>query len=317
MWAGIGLAHTRTMSIIELHDVSKSYGSDPVLDHLHLEVRAGEIFALLGPNGAGKTTAVEIVEGYRRPDSGRVRALGFDPAGGGSRFRSRIGIVLQQTTAFERSTVRETVEMFAALFPSPMNAMAAIHHVGLGAYADRIADTMSGGQRRRLDLACGLVGRPDLLFLDEPTTGLDPQARRSIWAVIRDLRDRGVTVLLTTHMLDEAEALADRVGVLIGGRLVDVAEPDRIGRRDRAAATVRFVAPADWDVDGRDAQLDRERGGRAATVDGDVVVVSTERPSQLVAELVARHGELDSLTVSRPSLEDVYLDMVTPKEVTR
>ncbi len=313
MRQGIDPAHTRTMSIIELHDVSKSYGGDPVLDHLDLEVRAGEIFALLGPNGAGKTTAVEIIEGYRRPDSGRVRALGFDPVDGGSRFRSRIGIVLQQTTAFERSTVSETVQMFAALFPDPMTVATAIDQVGLRAQAHQIADTMSGGQRRRLDLACGLVGRPDLLFLDEPTTGLDPEARRRVWAVIRDLRDRGVTVLLTTHMLDEAEALADRVGVLVDGRIADLAEPDRIGRRDRAAANVRFVAPADWNLAGR---FDHDLGGLSATVDGDAIVVSTERPSQLVAELVARHGELDSLTISRPSLEDVYLDMVTPKEVT-
>ena len=309
---GTRLAHTRGMDIIELHDVTKAYDSRPVLDHLDLRIRAGEVFALLGPNGAGKTTTVEIMEGYRRADSGRVECLGFDPATGGAPFRSRIGIVLQQTTSFERSTVRETVEMFAALFPHSIAADEAIDLVGLTPQGDRIADTMSGGQRRRLDLACGLVGRPELLFLDEPTTGLDPEARRALWAVIRDLRDRGVTVVLTTHMLDEAEALADRVGVMIGGRIVDVAEPDRVGQRDRAAAVVRFVPPAGRTP--RDLIV-----GDDVPVDGDSDAVSftTDRPGELVARLVARHGELDGLTVSRPSLEDTYLDMVNRQEVAR
>jgi ABC-2 type transport system ATP-binding protein len=291
--------HTRRMSIIQLHDVSKAYGTDQVLDHLDLDIRAGEIFALLGPNGAGKTTAVEIMEGYRRPDSGSVTCLGFEPDDGGARFRSLIGIVLQQTTSFERSTVRETVDMFGALFPGSMSTDDAIELVDLGPQEDQIADTMSGGQRRRLDLACGLVGRPELLFLDEPTTGLDPEARRAVWAVIRDLRDSGVTVVLTTHMLDEAEALADRVGVLIDGRIVDVATPDRIGQRDRSASAVRFDPPPDLDTT-----------SLPVVSDGDAVVVTTEHPDRLVADLVARHGGLAGLTISRPSLEDVYLDMV-------
>lgn len=310
--AAAARVHTRVMNVIELTDVTKAYDSHLVLDHLDLRVHAGEVFALLGPNGAGKTTAVEIMEGYRRPDSGRVDCLGFDPATGGARFRSRIGIVLQQTSSFERSTVRETVEMFAALFPRSMAAGEAIDLVGLGPQSDQVADTMSGGQRRRLDLACGLVGRPDLLFLDEPTTGLDPEARRGLWAVIRDLRDRGVTVVLTTHMLDEAEALADRVGVLIGGRIVDVAEPDRIGRRDTAAAVVRFVPRDDVAADALVGP-----GHESAIADGDAVAFTTARPSELVAHLVARHGELDRLTVTRPSLEDTYLDMVHHQEVAR
>jgi len=304
--------HTRTMSIIELNDVSKAYGTHQVLDRLDLEINAGEIFALLGPNGAGKTTAVEIMEGYRRPDSGSVTCFGFEPESGGARFRSLIGIVLQQTTSFERSTVRETVDMFGALFPRSMSTDDAIDLVDLGPQADQIADTMSGGQRRRLDLACGLVGRPELLFLDEPTTGLDPEARRDVWAVIRDLRDSGVTVVLTTHMLDEAEALADRVGVLIGGRIVDVAAPDRIGQRDRAAAVVRFDPPAGLDR----RELDLVPGSES----DELTAVTTDRPAELVAELVARHGELAGLTITRPSLEDTYLDMVahvTHQEVAR
>ncbi len=284
--------------------VSKRYGSHDVLAELVLEIRAGEVFALLGPNGAGKTTAVEIMEGFRRADDGRVEVLGIDPATADGGFRSRIGIVLQQTTSFERSTVRETIGMFAALFPHPLPIDTAIDLVGLGDQADQIADTMSGGQRRRLDVACGLVGRPEVLFLDEPTTGLDPEARRSMWRIVADLRDAGTTVLLTTHYLDEAEALADRIGVLLGGRLLDVAEPDRIGGRDAAAARVRFTPPpaggddfADWEGDGTDVWVD------------------TPRPGQVVAELQARHGELAGLTVSRPSLEDVYLDMIKGAEV--
>ena len=286
--------------------VSKCYGSQAVLDEIDLTIHAAEVFALLGPNGAGKTTAVEILEGYRRADSGRVSVLGFDPAAGGAELRSRIGIVLQQTTAFERSTVRETVEMFAGLFPNAMAVDDAIELVDLGDHSGRIADTMSGGQRRRLDVACGLVGRPDVLFLDEPTTGLDPEARRTMWRIIADLRDSGTTVVLTTHYLDEAEALADRIGILLDGRLLEVAEPARIGGRDAGVARVRFRMPVDaarefagWDFDG-------------ATVSAE-----TAEPARVVADLVARHGELADLTVTRPSLEDVYLDMIERSEVAR
>jgi ABC-2 type transport system ATP-binding protein len=286
--------------------VTKRYGPNTVLDELDLDIGAGEVFALLGPNGAGKTTAVEILEGYRRPESGRVDVLGADPADAGAELRSRIGIVLQQTTSFERSTVRETVEMFAALFPNAMAPLDAIDLVGLVDQRDQIADTMSGGQRRRLDVACGLVGRPELLFLDEPTTGLDPEARRAMWKIVAGLREQGTTVLLTTHYLDEAEALADRIGILLAGRLCEVAEPSRVGGREDALACVRFIAPPL--ADDEFATWDR---------DGAVVRMSTDRPSEVIADLVARHGELHELTVTRPSLEDVYLDMVARMETSR
>ncbi len=287
------------MNIIRMEAVSKSYGDNQVLDGLHLEIKAGEVFALLGPNGAGKTTAVEIMEGYRRADEGTVSVLGADPADGGADLRSRIGIVLQQTTSFEKSTVIETVDMFAAMFPNPLSPTEALALVGLSDRHDHVADTLSGGQRRRLDVACGLVGRPELLFLDEPTTGLDPEARRAMWEIIDGLRAQGSTVLLTTHYLDEAEVLADRIGILLDGRLQEVAEPSRIGSRQNAKARVRFV-PADK------ASADF----RAWDGDGDAVWLETDRPSETVAKLVAEYGELPELTVSRPTLEDVYLDLI-------
>lgn len=287
------------MSAIEMRDVVKSYGSNDVLKGFDLHVERGEIFSLLGPNGAGKTTAVEILEGYRRADAGSVRVLGLDPAQANTALRSQIGIVLQQTTSFENSTVRETVEMFAELFPDPLSVDEVLDSVGLVEQGDQVASTMSGGQRRRLDVACGLVGRPALLFLDEPTTGLDPEARRSMWRVLEGLRERGTTVLLTTHYLDEAEALADRIAILLDGQVQEVAEPSKVGGRDAAMARVRLVPPpgapadfADWNAD------------------GDAVWVETDTPGQLVADLTNRHGELAELTVTRPSLEDVYLEMV-------
>jgi len=285
--------------------VNKSYGQNKVLCDLDLTVRTGEVFALLGPNGAGKTTAVEILEGYRKADFGRVEVFGIDPAGAGAELRARIGIVLQETTSFERSTSLETVRMFAATFPNPMKAEAALDLVGLTAKSGDTATSMSGGQRRRLDLACGLVGNPDLLFLDEPTVGLDPEARRDLWQVIADMRTEGTTVLLTTHHLEEAEILADRIGVLLGGRLHDVAEPARLGGRHHAEATIRFVpsseartALADWQPEA-DWQPD-----------GEAILQTTADPGAVIADLVGRFGELAELTVSRPSLEDVYLDMV-------
>lgn len=298
--------HDANMDVIQMQAVGKSYGSQQVLEGLDLQVRAGEIFALLGPNGAGKTTAVEILEGYRRADTGTVEVLGTDPAGAGAGFRARIGIVLQQTTSFERSTVIETAQMFAALFPRPHDPEDVLGLVGLGDRLHHIVDTLSGGQRRRLDVACGLVGRPDLLFLDEPTTGLDPVARRAMWQLIGGLRDRGTTVVLTTHYLDEAEALADRIGILLDGRLREVAEPNRIGRRDSSTARVRFRPPAGAEADF--AAWDR---------DGDAVWVETNSPGRLLAQLVDRFGELEGLTINRPSLEDVYLDMVSRSEVAR
>ncbi len=285
-------------SVISARGVNKSYDGRPVLSGLDLDIEAGEIFALLGPNGAGKTTAVEILEGYRQADEGQVRVLGVDPIDGGVAFRRRIGIVLQHTTAFEKSTVAETVEMFAVLYPHPMSVADAVGLVDLTAQSDQLAVDMSGGQRRRLEVACGLVGRPEVLFLDEPTTGLDPEARRRMWEIIAAIKEQGTTVLLTTHYLDEAEALADRIGILLGGRLQEVAEPSRIGGRSQASATVRFTPPPGF------------APPPEVTVDNGAVVISTDSPSTVVAGLTNRFGELAELTVTRPSLEDVYLDLV-------
>ena len=273
--------------VISARGVGKSYNDRPVLNGLDLTITTGEIFALLGPNGAGKTTTVEILEGYRRADEGEVHVLGVDPVDGGAEFRSRIGIVLQHTTAFEKSTVAETVEMFAVLYPNPLEVAEVIDLVELTPQTDQLAVDMSGGQRRRLEVACGLVGRPEVLFLDEPTTGLDPEARRRMWEIIAAVKDHGTTVLLTTHYLDEAEALADRIGILLGGRLQEVADPTRIGGRSEALATVRYLA-----------------------TDGTAVEVTTQEPATVVAGLVADNGELPGLTITRPSLEDIYLDLV-------
>lgn len=284
-----------------MRGVHKRYGDNAVLDGLDLEVATGEVFALLGPNGAGKTTAVEILEGYRRADSGQITVLGCDPSDADRDFLARIGIVLQQTTSFEMFTVRETVEMFASLFPSPYEGDEVIELVGLSPQRDQLAETMSGGQRRRLDVACGLVGRPELLFLDEPSTGLDPQARRAMWDLIRSLRSQGTTVLLTTHYLDEAEVLADRIGILINGSLQTVGPPDSIGERESAPALVEFVAPSGFD---------RAVAADSAGVGSDLVQIETREPGRLVAELVTKYGELRRLTISRPTLEDTYLEMV-------
>lgn len=298
-WSAV--SDNEVMSSIRMRGVHKRYGDNAVLDGLDLEVATGEVFALLGPNGAGKTTAVEILEGYRRADSGQITVLGCDPSDADRDFLARIGIVLQQTTSFEMFTVRETVEMFASLFPSPYEGDEVIELVGLSPQRDQLAETMSGGQRRRLDVACGLVGRPELLFLDEPSTGLDPQARRAMWDLIRSLRSQGTTVLLTTHYLDEAEVLADRIGILINGSLQTVGPPDSIGERESAPALVEFVAPSGFD---------RAVAADSAGVGSDLVQIETREPGRLVAELVTKYGELRRLTISRPTLEDTYLEMV-------
>ena len=317
MFAEPSPCHAEDMEIINVRGVRKTYGTHPVLDGLDLTIEAGEVFALLGPNGAGKTTLVEILEGFRRADTGHVEVLGTQPANGGPNFRARIGIVLQQTTSFEKSTVAETVAMFAALFPNPLGVDEAIDLVGLSDRRNHIADSMSGGQRRRLDVACGLVGRPELLFLDEPSTGLDPEARRSMWSVINRLRDQGTTVLLTTHYMEEAEALADRIGVLLGGTLQAVGSPEVIGNRANAPTTVRFVIADATPGDDRLRHLaqigaDVVDAPLSATAQRQehIVSITTSTPGRLVQELVSRHGELDRLTVTRPTLEETYLEMV-------
>ncbi|MEU8297870.1 ABC transporter ATP-binding protein [Micromonospora sp. NPDC048909] len=273
---------------ISVRGLRKAYGDNVAVAGLDLDVRRGEVFALLGPNGAGKTTTVEILEGYRRRDAGEVTVLGSDPAAPAADWRSRVGIVLQGTGEFDELTVAEVVRHFAGFYPDADDPDKVIERVGLAAKARARTHTLSGGQKRRLDVALGIVGRPELLFLDEPTTGFDPEARREFWELIRDLAAAGTTIVLTTHYLDEAEALADRVGVIAGGRLVEVAAPDQLGNRQEALATVSWRTP-----------------------EGAVQSAQSATPTALVAELAARHGgEVPGLTVTRPTLEDIYLTMI-------
>ncbi|MEV4638731.1 ABC transporter ATP-binding protein [Actinoplanes sp. NPDC049548] len=276
---------------IEVRGLRKVYGDTVAVDGLDLTVSRGEIFALLGPNGAGKTTTVEILEGYRRRDAGDVRVLGVDPAvedAAKRRWRTRVGIVLQGTGEFDELTVGEVVTHFARFYPAPDDPAEVIARVGLTDKARSRTHTLSGGQKRRLDVALGIIGRPELLFLDEPTTGFDPEARREFWALIRDLAGTGTTIVLTTHYLEEAETLADRVGVIAAGRLIAVDTPRRLGNRDSALATVSWRTPEGaWE------------STRSAT------------PTAVVTDLAARFdGEVPGLTVTRPTLEDIYLDMI-------
>jgi ABC-2 type transport system ATP-binding protein len=273
---------------ISVRGLRKAYGGTPAVDGLDLTVFRGEIFALLGPNGAGKTTTVEILEGYRRRDAGEVSVLGVDPDQADARWRCRVGIVLQSTGEFDELTVAEVVHHFAGFYPDPDDPDKVLERVGLAGKAKARTHTLSGGQRRRLDVALGIIGRPELLFLDEPTTGFDPEARREFWGLIRHLAAAGTTIVLTTHYLDEAEALADRVGVIARGRLIEVATPAQLGNREKALATVSWRTP-----------------------DGSVERVESATPTALVAELAARYdGEVPGLTVTRPTLEDIYLRMI-------
>ncbi|TFV64256.1 UNVERIFIED_ORG: ABC transporter ATP-binding protein [Bacillus sp. AZ43] len=272
---------------ISIRGLVKRYGDFTAVDGLDLDIQRGEIFALLGPNGAGKTTTVEICEGYRGRDAGEVRVLGDDPAVGARQWKARLGIVLQSGAGDSQLTVREMLTAQAAYYPDPRDPDEVLQLVGLTEKAGVRGRVLSGGQRRRLDVALGIVGRPTLLFLDEPTTGFDPEARRQFWSLIRSLRDLGTTMLLTTHYLDEAEALADRVGVIARGRLVEVAVPSTLGGRESAPAVVTW------------------------TEDGVRRTEATATPTAFVRDLAARFpGEVPDLAVSRPTLEDVYLRMI-------
>ena len=272
---------------VRVRGLRKAYGDKQAVDGVDLDIVRGEVFALLGPNGAGKTTTVEILEGYRRRDGGEVDVLGDDPASASLAWRTRIGIVLQTSNENAELTVEEMVRHFSLYYPGARDADEVIEAVGLGDKRGARMRALSGGQRRRLDVALGIVGRPELLFLDEPTTGFDPQARRDFWDLVRSLRHDGTTILLTTHYLDEAEQLADRVGVITDGRLVEVDTPERLGGRLAHRARVR------WEDD--DGSHDE----------------ATATPTELVLQLSARFGgEVPGLQVVRPSLEDVYLSMI-------
>jgi ABC-2 type transport system ATP-binding protein len=271
---------------VTVRGLEKRYGGRTVLHGLDLEVRRGECFALLGPNGAGKTTTIEILEGVRRRDAGEVRVLGEDPALAGRRWRDRIGVVSQGEGAGQALSVRETLDHFAGYHASARPTGELLAAVGLEESAAVRVERLSGGQRRRLAVALGVQGRPELLFLDEPTTGMDPVARRQFWDLIRGLRADGTTILLTTHYLDEAAELADRVGVVAGGQLVEVAPPDELGATLRRQSTVSWL----------------EGGARRR--------VRTEEPSAVLRDLLAVHGEIPGLSVTRPGLEDVYFQLV-------
>ena len=269
---------------------SKANGKKIAVDGIDLEVRVGEIFAILGPNGAGKTTTVEILEGYRGRDGGEVKVLGQDPANLGKEswaWRNKIGIVLQSTNDSQDLSVAETVRHFANYYSNPRDPESVINEVGLDEKANARIQSLSGGQRRRLDVALGIVGNPEILFLDEPTTGFDPEARRAFWGLVRKLRDEGTTILLTTHYLDEAEALADRVAVIVDGKILEVSTPENLGGRNTAMARINWF----------------ENGARQE--------LQSESPTTEVAKIAARFGgEVPELTVLRPSLEDIYLKMI-------
>jgi ABC-2 type transport system ATP-binding protein len=281
---GIGLEPA-----VSVRGLRKSYGGAAAVSGINLDIAPGEVFSLLGPNGAGKTTTVEILEGYRDRDGGEVSVLGTDPRRAGRAWRARIGIVLQLAVDAPELTVAEMVEHFAGFYPSPRRPAEVIDLVGLADKARARIHTLSGGQQRRLDVALGLVGSPELLFLDEPTTGFDPQARHAFWDVIRALSGGGVTVLLTTHYLDEAAALADRVAVICDGAIVAEGPPGELARRGGNGGDEAVVS---WH--GTDGARRRR----------------TDEPTRLVSELAAAYGgEVPDLTVTRPTLEDVYLEL--------
>jgi ABC-2 type transport system ATP-binding protein len=278
------------MSLIEVKGLTKSYGDVHAVRGVDLSIEQGEIFSILGPNGAGKTTTVEILEGFRTRDAGSVSVLGFDPNTKGHQsreWRNRIGIVLQSSSDAGDLTVFETINHFSGYYSNPRDVDEVINSVGLKEKEAALIRNLSGGQRRRLDVALGIIGNPELIFLDEPTTGFDPEARRAFWALIKKLRGDGATILLTTHYLDEAEALADRVAVINKGVIVEVSTPAELGGRATSQATVQWR-------------------------DGDQIKSEkTDNPTALVVSLATRfNDEVPELIVTRPSLEDIYLEMI-------
>jgi len=295
-------------AVISVSGLRKSYGDLEAVRGIDLEVRRGEVFAFLGPNGAGKTTTISVLEGYLDRDAGDVEVLGVDPAGAGRDWRGRVGLVLQECRMEGLLTVRETLEMYAGYYERPRPVAETIELVGLGEKADERAGRLSGGQQRRLDVAVALIGDAELLFLDEPTTGFDPSARRAAWHVIEGLRDLGKTVMLTTHYMDEAQALADRVAVIAAGRIIAAGSPDDLGGRRDAGTVISFRMPADAAADAIVAAVSGEwsrSNGRLSLRTGE----PTRSLHELTGWAIGNGVALDGLEVSRPSLEDVYLEL--------
>ncbi len=296
------------MSAVVVEGLRKCYGAVEAVRDVSFSVEPGEVFALLGPNGAGKTTTLGVLEGYRDRDAGRVEVLGADPATGGRALRERVGIVLQDIAVQPHLTVGEAVTRTASYYPRPRDVNEVIALVGLEPQAAVRIRRLSGGQQRRLDLALAVVGRPDLLFLDEPTTGFDPSARREAWSLVRDLRELGTTIVLTTHYMDEAQSLADRIAVIAHGQLVAHGTPQTIGGRDTAESVISFALPAAVRI--ADAPLPAD----FSVADG-IVTVRTREPLRFLYSLTAWAMRfdvaVDTLSVGRPTLEDVYLELTS------
>jgi ABC-2 type transport system ATP-binding protein len=279
-----------TDSVVSVRDLRKNYGSFLALDGVSFDIQRGETFALLGPNGAGKSTTIEILEGYRDRSSGEASVLGIDPHRGGIPWKARLGIVLQNTGESGDVTVSEQLTEFASYYPNPRKVDEVIASVGLEEKSKTLIKKLSGGQRRRVDVALGIIGRPELLFLDEPTTGFDPEARHQFWDLIRSLKAEGTTILLTTHYLDEAAQLGDRAGIIAGGKLIEIGKIDEIGGADARTPIVRWT----------DSNGQQER--------------RTDAPGAVVAELMRSGKEPTDLEVVRPGLEDIYLQLVAANE---
>jgi ABC-2 type transport system ATP-binding protein len=293
---------------IEVRDLRRSYGEVEAVRGISFEVARGEVFCLLGPNGAGKTTTVEILEGYRSRSAGDARVLGIDPASGSRELRDRMGIVLQNCGVQSELTVAELIEMYGRYYSRRRPVEELIELVDLTGKRDVRAKKLSGGQRRRLDLALALVGDPDVVFLDEPTTGFDPAARRGAWATVRSLCELGKTVFLTTHFMDEAQTLADRVAIMRSGEIIAIGRPDELGGRDLRPAEIRFTLPVGWSL-GDLPELD----GSERSLDGDRVLITSRDPVRaanvITAWALERAISLEHFTVAQPTLEDIYLEL--------
>ncbi len=301
---------------VRIRGLRKRYGEAEAVRAIDLEVESGEIFAFLGPNGAGKTTTVEILEGFRPRDEGEVAVLGVDPRDGKSDWRDRIGIVLQDSAPEPGLTVRESLMLYAGYFTRPRSVEETISLIGLEAKRNARAVSLSGGQRRRLDFGLALIGDPELIFLDEPTTGFDPSARRAAWDVISGLRALGKTIFLTTHYMDEAERLADRIAVIVAGQIVAQGTPATLGGRDHAAAVISFGFPKGWTL----ADFPQPLVDRATVTPHGGVEMRTDHPladMELLARWSREHAlDIPDLALTRPTLEDIYLQLTAPETGT-